>query len=61
MIRVFKGPAGCSTVTTPGQEAHATFHHIVSLQQNAMDTLEATLSDSHGTVTDNNIEVDLGK
>lgn len=48
-------------VKTPERVADATFHHILSLQQNAMDTLEPTLSDSYGTATDNNIEVDLGK
>ena len=36
---------------------HDESHHVVSLQQDAMDSLELTLSDSNGTDVDNDVEV----
>ena len=46
-----------STLKTPGQVAHNIFHHIVSLQQDAMDSIEPTLSNSNGTDADNDVEI----
>ena len=45
----------------PGQVGHNILHHVASLQQDAMNPSESTLSDSNGTDADNDIEVHLGK